>query len=394
MTSPLAATALMAHVRALADTIGPRPTGTPQEARARDYIRQSLMEAGITNIEEQPFATQSTSGYGLIYPLTLALLGNVLGAAGRIGKVAGGLATVYSAYNLWRFMGMHRPPMEPLYPKRQSANLLVRLPPMGSVYQRVVLIGHTDTNKHRLLFASWMKRAILPLATAGVLTTLANGLAQIAQAVGPNPAAESMQKVTLGMTAYNLLLALNDERNGYIDGANDNATAIACLLGLAAHLRQHPLQHTEVWLAFTGAEEVGCIGMHALLDQYGHMLQNAWFLDFEMVGVDNIAYVTHHSAVSYLNGYAPDAESLALAEETARRHPELGVTGCPMMIMEEVGALRGRGFRGLCLVGVGADGWLANWHRYSDNTSNIEPAGIERAARFARAMLQILDSRS
>jgi hypothetical protein len=42
---------------------------------------------------------------------------------------------------------------------------------------------------------------------------------------------------------------------------------------------------------------------------------------------------------------------------------------------------------------VGPDGWLANWHRYSDNVYSIEPAGIERAARFALAMMQTLDGR-
>lgn len=393
MTHPLSADSLMVHVRALADTIGPRPTGTAQEECARDYIRQVLTTAGITGIEEQPFATQSIGGYGFIYPLALALLSNAVSATGRMGKVAGGLTTVYSAYSLWRFMGMHRQPMEPLYPKRQSANLIVRIPPSGQLRHRLVLIGHTDTNKHRLLFAPWMKRAILPLATAGILTTLTNALSQLVQAAGEKRSAEWVQKVTLGMTAYNLLLSLLDERNGYVEGANDNATAVACLLSLGLHLQQQPLQHTEAWLAFTGAEEVGCIGMHALLDTYGEHLKDAWFLDFEMVGVDKIAYVTHHSAVSYFSGYAPDAESLALAAETARRHPELHVSGRPMMIMEEVGALRGRGYRGICLVGVGKDGWLANWHRFSDNTSNIEPAGIERAARFAWAMMQELDAR-
>lgn len=45
-----------------------------------------------------------------------------------------------------------------------------------------------------------------------------------------------------------------------------------------------PLEHTEVWLAFTGAEEVGSVGMHVLLDRCGEQLRDAYFLDFEMVG--------------------------------------------------------------------------------------------------------------
>ena len=186
--------------------------------------------------------------------------------------------------------------------------------------------------------------------------------------------------------------AWGEERHSFVAGANDNASAVACLLGLGAHLKRHPLQHTEVWLAFTGAEEVMCVGMHHFLDRYGADLRNAWFIDFEMVGADSIAYVTRHSGLSYLHAYTPDPESLALAERTAQRHPELQVSGRQMVIVEEVGALRRRGFRGICLVGVAPDGWLANWHLYSDTVDNIVPTGVERAARFALAMLETLDA--
>jgi hypothetical protein len=144
-------------------------------------------------------------------------------------------------------------------------------------------------------------------------------------------------------------------------------------------------------LAFTGAEEVLCVGLHHLLDRYGTALRGAWFIDFEMVGAETIAYVTRHSGLSLVNAYMPDAESLALAERTARRRPDLHVQGRDMVMVEEVGALRGRGYRGICLVGVGPDGWLANWHQYTDTAENIIPAGVERAVRFALAMLHTLD---
>jgi hypothetical protein len=35
---------------------------------------------------------------------------------------------------------------------------------------------------------------------------------------------------------------------------------------------------------------------------------------------------------------------------------------------------------------------LENWHQSSDVTANIHPAGLERAARFAWAMLHTLDA--
>jgi Zn-dependent M28 family amino/carboxypeptidase len=232
---------------------------------------------------------------------------------------------------------------------------------------------------------------LLPTATSLQVVMLVNGLVHLLRAVGPRHALKGLYRASVGALLVDLGLLINEERGGFVEGANDNATAVACLLGLGAHLQQHPLQQTEVWLAFTGAEEVGCLGIHKLLDTHGQDLHDAWFLDFEMVGAGDVAYVTRHSAAGLLNGYKPDPHSAALADKVARQHPEYRVTGRDMTIFEEVGALRKRDYRGLCLVGVGQDGWLVNWHQYSDTAENIDTETLERAARFAWEMMQSLD---
>lgn len=392
MSDHLTAEALLQHVRVLAEGIGPRPAGSLDEAAARRYIWSVLQAAGITQFEEQRFSTPTTWGYALAFPTVLALIGNRLGGMGRLGKLLGGLASLTGTYALWRAMGGHRQLFTGLAPQRDTANLIVRLAPSGRVQRRIVLIAHTDSNKHRLSHAPKLKRFLLVETTAGMWAMWVNGVAQVMQALGIRGAAERAQWLSFLGLAAGFGIELVDEVGGYVDGANDNASAVACLLGLGAHLVEHPLRHAEVWLAFTGAEEVGSLGTHALLNAYGDDLADAWFIDFEMVGAPHISYVTRHSGFSYFNAYAPDADSLALAERVAQQHPELRVTGRPMVMVEEVGSLRGRGYRGLCLVGVGEDGWLANWHRYSDTLAHIDPSGLERAARFALAMIETLDA--
>ena len=106
-----------------------------------------------------------------------------------------------------------------------------------------------------------------------------------------------------------------------------------------------------------------------------------------------LVYAAYHGGFSYLSGYTPDAESVALVERTARAQPHFGVSGRRITtIVEEVAALRRRGYRGICLVGLDMDGWPANWHRTSDAVHAIEPAALERAARFGLAVLQTLDA--
>src|SRR5512145_439500 len=128
MTDPLASESLMAHVRVLAEDIGPRQTGTIAEARARDYIRQKLIAAGIDSIEELPFAP-ATSFEGVYTPvLVLMALGNLLGLAGRVGKLVGGMTALTSAYTLAQIYKGLPSLLAPFESKGASANLIVRLP--------------------------------------------------------------------------------------------------------------------------------------------------------------------------------------------------------------------------------------------------------------------------
>ncbi len=387
MQDALNAAALMPHVHALAEGIGPRPAGHWQEMRARRYIRHVIYELGYETIESVPFRTPDTWGYSLINPLILGLVSNLLPA-----RLLGGAIALASGVSLWQATRIGRSPLAKLAPHRPSATLLIRVPPTGESRHKLVLLAHVDSNKDRPMFKPSVKRLLLGATTFGIGALASNGVAQLAEGFGAGEGATKMRRFSALALGVALLTTLYDERGDYIAGANDNASAVACVLGLAAQLHQHPLAHTEVWLAFTGAEEVGCLGVHALLDAYGDDLRDAFFLDFEMVGTDAVAYVTQHTGFSLLSAYAPDAASLAWAVSTARQHPELEITGRAMVIGEEVGALRLRGYRGLCLAGYGSDGWLANWHQASDTVAHIKPSGLEKAARFAWAMMQVLDA--
>jgi len=45
----------------------------------------------------------------------------------------------------------------------------------------------------------------------------------------------------------------------------------------------------------------------------------------------------------------------------------------------------------MCVVGIGEDGWLVNWHQHSDNSENIQPESLEKAAKFVQAMCHEID---
>lgn len=383
-TDALSSEKLLGHVRMLAETIGPRPPGQRAEMQARSYVRSALVDAGVTEaVEEIPFSTPDTPGYSLIYAALLGITGNLLG---RRLRWIGGALSMLAAFSAYQTMSGRRQPLHLVTPAALSADLVVRIAPKGTVKRKVVLVAHLDTSKHRLSYSPPFKHVLRGVASAGIMIAALNGLAQLF-------GWRKLRRLTFTSMLTALPMLALDEADEFVHGANDNASAAACLLGLAEQLKNQPLEHTEVWLAFTGAEEVGSLGIHALLDKHRETLADAWFVDFEQVGAGDIAYVTHHTGLTHFSAYEPDAESLTWASETARTNPHLGVRGKPMRIQEAIGTLRARGFRGICLVGVGGDGWMVNWHQRSDRVEYIDPRSLEHAARFGWAMLQSLDER-
>ncbi len=382
--------ALFKTVQALATDIGPRPAGHIEEQQARDYLRGQLDAAGIEDIETFQFSTIDTWGYSTIAPVVLTLAGNALARRGNAGRFVGGLGGLVGAYNLWQAMTARAQyqALYKLYPQHPyGGSLLARIKPTGEIKQKVMLIGHTDTNKHRLTFSAQLKHSMQSSSSSLLAATTLNALAML---FGWK-AIRTLTELYLGVGTATLIA---DEIGDFVDGANDNASAVACTLGIGQQAAASPLEHTELWLAFTGSEEVGHMGLNAILDKYGEELRDAWFIDFELVGYGDIAYVTRHGGLTYFAPYRPDAQSVMVAKRVEEQHPELGVSGREIVILEEVMTLRRRGFRGICLVGLDETGWLTNWHRYSDNAANIQPKSLEQAAHFAWAMIQDIDSRT
>ncbi|MFN8371670.1 MAG: hypothetical protein U0694_02170 [Anaerolineae bacterium] len=135
-----------------------------------------------------------------------------------------------------------------------------------------------------------------------------------------------------------------------------------------------------MWLAFTGAEETGCLGAHALLDTYGAERRTPGSSILNRPA--RAALPTSRSTAAFRMPTPIDPMTSRWRGRWKQHAPtqEMGIRGAPMTIVEEIGALRWRGYRGICLAGVGDDGWLMNWHQYSDNAANIVPACIEKAA--------------
>jgi hypothetical protein len=310
---------------------------------------------------------------------------------GQWGKLIGGLLLLGSAYTIRDFLLARPPVFQRLIVRWTSQNVIARIIPTQSVKHRVYLIGHLDTNRQRFLAPPFRVELQMGSSTCLILVPALSGLLLLMDIFFSRQRIAWWQWLICGLSFITVLVLLSEERQPHIEGANDNATAVSVLLSIAEALSIQPLQHTEVTLLFTGCEEVVCVGMENYLKQFAPLKENAYWIDLEMVGTGNLCYVTKHG-VTYLGQYYPAPEMVSLAEQAARKHPELGVKGKEMIILEEVANLRRRDYKAICVAGYNDEGHLPNWHRISDTLENIEPDTLNRAACYAWALIQEIDA--
>jgi len=382
----------MAHMRVLCQEIGPRPPTSPQERQAAEYVQSVLQQLGITDRQVQPFLSHTTFGW-LVIPNSLAGVLALLVAwvGGPVGKLIGGLVFLIGVSIVREVLLSRLPFYRRWIARGRSQNVIARIPPTGQVKQQVFLIGHLDSQKQRffspLSKIEWMK----VVTTLSLLAPALLGLSFLADFLLQNPGIAWWQWL-LGLAFLSTVPGLCfDEIQPTVEGANDNATAVAVLLGVAETLRAHPLQQTAVTLLFTGCEEVMCVGMERYLEQFQPPKQETVWIDLEMVGTGNLCYVTRHG-MSHFTEYAPGREMVRLVAGVAQRHPELAVTGREMLIVEEVATLRSRGYNAIAIAGYNDKGFLPNWHRLSDRLEQIEPETLSRAACYTWALIQEVDN--
>ncbi len=192
-----------------------------------------------------------------------------------------------------------------------------------------------------------------------------------------------------GYVVGSLISLWQDDRTPYSCGAHDNAASVAVALELGDRLAAQPLGNTQVWLAFTGAEETDHAGLYALLREHDPVLRRAAFIGLEGVGSGEIVYLTRQGLCAH---YRPDPGLLALAESAAARLPELGVHAAQMTMEDEVGTLRRRGYCAICIAGRDpVTGTLPHWHRADDTVDTVSVEVLGRAASFVMALLEELD---
>lgn len=387
----------LAYAEELTNASFGRGSATEAEAQAAETVRGWLTELGIAQVNTQPFQGLRSIWLLIALAFGIALAGHaaywmLMVPLGKVfGALIASLIFGLAGYVLYRKFTFQSHPFEGVLPHGPSQNVVAQIPPTGEVKQRVVLIGHLDT--HRAVF--WYSHDILVtlyniLSSVSVYGVVASPLLYLLAAITK---LDLLTYIALFLGFVHFLTwfsGVTADLGPYSPGANDNASAVGTVLSLTEHLQTQPLENTEVWLAFTGCEETGCGGMIAFLDQYGDELQDAFFLNFELVGIGERLVYLKDEGVARKRSIDPAVERIV--QETGARFEIEPVEGSGRGMFTEMGTVWERGMKGVCLVALRKGSpLLPEWHRLTDLPERLEVGTLDKVHKMAWVLLQRTD---
>jgi hypothetical protein len=165
---------------------------------------------------------------------------------------------------------------------------------------------------------------------------------------------------------------------------------VAVALEIGKRLVQAPLQNTQVWLAFTGAEETDHAGVKSLLHEQSSVLREAFFINLEGLGSGELTYLSRQGLCK---PYRPDPHLLAMSQQIAEKQPELKAIEAQMVMEDEARTLREGGWRAITIAGRDPDtATLPHWHRPDDTVDTVSEEFMQRATSFLLALVEELDT--
>jgi len=391
----------MVHILELSKKIGPRRPTTEKEHKAAEYIKSYYQLLGLSPTLEE-FKAPSTFSWGYILLFGLFIFAFLLYPVYII------VATCISFIALVIFLieGSSKISILTKLSRGKSYNVITEISPKNEVKKTIVLSGHYDSSRAAWFFnpkyVSKFRPLFLSMAISGIILPLLYLFAVIVL-LGLIPAftIPILDITALSLTWYISVIPTAFLFIGFISmilrelaytdvpGANDNASGASIVLSLAKILSKTPLDNTKVIFVSTGSEESGMNGMMNFLKRHGKHLKDAYFINFDNLGIGNLTYVIGEGLLTTLWS---DKELVCLAEKVAQAHPEWNVTPKVYKLLPtDAAPVIAQGFKAISIMSFDDKGLLPNWHWYTDVYENVEEKTVMKALKFAYELIKEID---
>ena len=260
------------EIKKVCKTIGPRGSGSKEERTAQEHFVEE-MKTGADEVKLEEFKVSPVAFMAWVVIDGAALLLAVLFSFLNLPIVSLCLTLVAFLCLFTEFL-MYWKFLDPLFPKKTSANVIGTRKPTGEVKQRIIFSGHVDS-AFEWRFMHLGGKALFfggsGYAIAGLLYLF---VISIVQTVLYGPAGGEVGAVFSGfrwaelafVPAFILIMFFSDFKHP-VPGANDNLTGSVTSIAILKYLEDNNIrfENTEVVAATVGCEECGLRGAEAYI---------------------------------------------------------------------------------------------------------------------------------
>ena len=315
------------NIHAICEKFGPRECGSDAEKAAQLYMADLLKEYAAAVKREEfdvhprafmafvPLAGSLLIGTSALN-LTSALTSSKFLALPSVPLIGTALAAVVGEF------GLYREPLDPLFPKKTSGDVIAVRHASGETKRRIIISGHTDSAPewtYTYKLGSKGVTTVVIAALAGLLYDMA------ATGICLGSKNENLaRKMALGGAAmtpiFSLLYAFTNNKR-FVDGASDDLSG--CFVGnsVMKFLADNDirLENTEIMVLLTGGEECGLRGTTAFFKNHPEILNDGvetMFAGFDTVRDEDFMMIYKAD----LNGLVKnDMRCCKLQQEAAKK---------------------------------------------------------------------------
>jgi len=374
-----------------------RGAGTPGEKQAAQMV-QSEMEALGLETSTQTFRGPKILGHAIVPMLVIAL------AAASIGFLYPIPGAILIVLCLWALAWVFNPKgvaWTRLVPCGDSFNVIGKQITPGAK-RSIVLSAHIDAGQTGLMFHPAAKRLFArlnknPKSVQGPMfmpvAILGFSLFPLVVRIlgGSGALLDGLHFIALGLMTVTLLITLQYMLSPIVPGAIDNASGVAAMLEAAGALAGAPLKESNLYVAATGSEETGMIGMKHFYRAYTDALASppAYFINFESVGGGKLHAVEQEGELSRVH-YPPFL--IGFSQFVAHKHGLGDLPTVNLLAATDSVVTADDARQTLCLIALDDHGVPPNYHEMADTADRVDCEVTLASAKLAVAVARELES--
>lgn len=381
-------------IRTIIERFGPRAPGSPGERQAQQYLLQEMA----------PFVDETHLEDFRLSPRAFMSLPRVAGTLLLLASAVWWIDPRASLpFSLAAFMTivleliLYKPFLDPFFPKATSCNIMGIVRPAGERRRRIIVSGHADA-AYEWRFNLKSRTALLLVVGSAILTVAIKLPMDIAALVAGANWQEGYGTFWGALGLVHVLtvpVGIAGWRFTNFDvvspGANDNLTGALAAIAVAKILHDagERLEHTELVVQVTGAEEAGLRGAKAYAAAHRRDLHE---VDTVFLGLETFRDIDFMAVVSRdMNGLVQtDPRVCALLQDAAAGLGYRLPTETAYIGSTDAAAFSQAGVPAATLAGMNPAP-PRYYHTRLDDWNNVDAACISRALEITLAAIRAFD---